>query len=62
MHVELHERRVADILEAMHLPCFDHEDVAGAGFELVSLRPIEPSLEDVFVSVLANRQEAADAR
>ncbi len=29
------------------------EVVAGAGFELVSIRPIEPSLEDVFVAVLA---------
>jgi ABC-2 type transport system ATP-binding protein len=27
--------------------------VAGAGFELLSLHPVEPSLEDVFVSVIA---------
>ena len=29
--------------------------VASAGFDLLSLQPIEPSLEDVFVSVLATR-------
>jgi ABC-2 type transport system ATP-binding protein len=37
------------------------ELIAAAGFELLSLRPIEPSLEDVFVSVLA-QQEVAGAR
>ncbi len=35
--------------------------VAGAGFALESIRPIEPSLEDVFVSVLATREGPADA-
>ncbi|HWA28392.1 MAG TPA: ABC transporter ATP-binding protein [Lacunisphaera sp.] len=34
------------------------ELVQSAGFTLVSLRPIEPSLEDVFVAVLAQRQSA----
>jgi ABC-2 type transport system ATP-binding protein len=34
------------------------ELVAAAGFELYSLRPIEPSLEDVFVSVLAAKPSA----
>jgi len=38
------------------------ELIAAAGFELLSLRPIEPSLEDVFVSVLAQQQEVAGAR
>jgi ABC-2 type transport system ATP-binding protein len=33
--------------------------VAAAGIELISLRPIEPSLEDVFVAVLAHRAPAA---
>ncbi|MFA5263174.1 MAG: ABC transporter ATP-binding protein [Opitutaceae bacterium] len=31
--------------------------IQGAGFELVSLRVVEPSLEDVFVSVLARQDE-----
>jgi len=35
--------------------------LAGAGFDLQSLRPIEPSLEDVFVSVLAAKEAPADA-
>jgi ABC-2 type transport system ATP-binding protein len=38
------------------------ELIDAAGFELLSLRPIEPSLEDVFVSVLAQQQEVAGAR
>ena len=35
--------------------------LADASFELLSLRPIEPSLEDVFVSVIADRQKATAA-
>ena len=45
-------RRTAALLRA---------ELAGAGFELQSLRPIEPSLEDVFVSVLAAKEAPADA-
>jgi len=36
--------------------------IAGAGLDLLSLRPIEPSLEDVFVSVLATRPAAASGK
>jgi ABC-2 type transport system ATP-binding protein len=36
------------------------ELVASAKFELISLRPIEPSLEDVFVSVLAERSSGTE--
>ncbi|MGA2444443.1 MAG: ABC transporter ATP-binding protein [Opitutaceae bacterium] len=36
--------------------------VAAAGFESLAIRPIEPSLEDVFVSVLAAKEAATDAR
>ena len=38
------------------------ELIAAAGIELLSLRPIEPSLEDVFVAVLAQKPEVAGAR
>ncbi len=37
------------------------ELIAGAGFELQSLRAIEPSLEDVFVAVVANARPATSA-
>jgi len=33
--------------------------VADAGFELLSIKPIEPSLEDVFISVIAAPKDAA---
>ena len=35
------------------------ELIATAGFDLLSIRPIEPSLEDVFVSVLATHRTSA---
>lgn len=38
------------------------ELITAAGFELLSIRPIEPSLEDVFVSVVAQQKEVAGAR
>src|SRR5206468_1911092 len=37
VHVELHQRRVADVLEAMDLAGLDHEDVAGARLELLAI-------------------------
>ena len=36
--------------------------LAAAGFELIASGPIEPSLEDVFVAVLAHKQEAPHAQ
>ena len=33
-----------------------------AGFDVLSIRTIEPSLEDVFVSVVGQQKEAAGAR
>src|SRR5262245_66570752 len=37
MHVELHERRVANAAEAVDLARLDHEDITGAGFELLAV-------------------------
>src|SRR5262249_30754359 len=37
MHVELHERAIADAAEAVHFARLDHEDVAGARLELAPL-------------------------
>lgn len=37
MHVELHERRIADDLEGVHLARLDDENVAGAGLEFDAL-------------------------
>ncbi len=51
-------------IAAVDLPATEaaiRQVVAAAGFELVSLHPLEPSLEDVFVSVLAAGKEARDA-
>ncbi len=45
VHVATRDPTAADAQIRRHL--------ADAGFELLSLRPIEPSLEDVFVSVIA---------
>src|SRR5215510_3550724 len=47
VHVELHERRVADAAEAVNLAGLDHEDVAGAGLELLAVhRPQAAPLPD----------------
>jgi len=35
------------------------ELVAAAGLDVISIRPIEPSLEDVFIAVLANRPSSS---
>jgi ABC-2 type transport system ATP-binding protein len=35
--------------------------IASAGFELLSLHPVEPSLEDVFVSVIAPKKNEPEA-
>jgi hypothetical protein len=37
MYVELDQRPVADAAEAVDLPGFDHEDVAGTSLELLSV-------------------------
>ena len=37
MHVELHEESIAGVLEAMDLARLNHQDVAGAGFELFAV-------------------------
>jgi ABC-2 type transport system ATP-binding protein len=36
--------------------------LAQAGLEVIGVRPIEPSLEDVFISVLAEKKDAADRK
>ena len=33
MHVDLHQRRVAQHLEAVNFACLDDEDISGAAFE-----------------------------
>ena len=43
MHVDLHERPVADALEAVHFACLDDKDVAGTGFEFLSVHVIQPA-------------------
>jgi len=45
VHVDLHQRGVADAPKAMDLPCLDHEDVTGPGLELLAVhRPEALSL------------------
>lgn len=38
------------------------DTLAGAGIELISIRAIEPSLEDVFVAVIANQPPSDEAK
>jgi hypothetical protein len=37
MDIELHERDIAGVLEAVNLAGFDHKDVPRAGFELLAV-------------------------
>jgi len=43
MHVQLHERTVADAAETVHLAGFDHEDVTRARLELASIDHPQPA-------------------
>ncbi len=54
--------------DRVHVVSMEHERasaeaqaaLAQAGLEVIGIRPIEPSLEDVFISVLAEQKGAAD--
>lgn len=47
MHVDQHERSIANRSEPVHLTRLDDEDVAGAGLELLAIHhPDAPSLLD----------------
>jgi hypothetical protein len=35
VEIELHQRRITDTAEAVDLAGFDHQDIAGARFELL---------------------------
>src|SRR5262245_9702003 len=43
VHVHLNQVLVPDRLEAVDLPCFDHEDIAGLAFELDAVDCPEPA-------------------
>jgi ABC-2 type transport system ATP-binding protein len=47
--------------DGAHAEARIRELVSAGGFDLISLKPIEPSLEDVFVSVLSKTKEADHA-